>query len=132
MEDTVDDSTLDAVDDAIEEREGELVELLADLVAARSVTGEEAPAQDVAVEAFAGLGLDPDVWEPDAGALRGHASFFETSSFVEVGYESRPNVAAVLEGDGGTEDEGRTLTLSGHVDVVSADADAWATDPTPP
>jgi acetylornithine deacetylase len=128
MED-VEDSTLEAVDDAIEEREEELIELLADLVAARSVTGDEAPAQDVAVEAFEGLGLDPDVWEPDAEALRGHESFFETSSFVEVGYEGRPNVAAVLEGEGGNEGEGRTLTLSGHVDVVSADPDEWSTDP---
>jgi acetylornithine deacetylase len=89
------------------------------------VTGEEAPAQEVAVGGFEGLGLDPDVWEPDVEELRGHGSFFETSSFVEVGYEGRPNVAATLEGGG----EGRTLTLSGHVDVVSVDPDAWSTDP---
>jgi len=91
------------------------------------VTGEEAPAQDIAVEAFEGLGPDPDVWKHDAEALRGHESFFETSSFVEVGYEGRPNVAAVLEGE--SEGEGRTLTLSGHVDVVSADPDEWSTGP---
>ena len=129
MDDPVDGATLAAVDDAIEAHEDEMVALLGEMVAARSVTGEEAPAQDVVIEAFEGLGLEPDVWEPDAEALRGHDAFFETSSFAEVGYEGRPNVAATLEGAGGAESEGRTLTLSGHVDVVSADADAWSTDP---
>ena len=125
MEIPVDARTLAAVDDAIDAREEELVALLDDLVAARSVTGEEAPAQEVVIESFESLGLDPDVWEPDAEALREHESFFETSSFTEVGYEDRPNVAAVLEGGG----DGRTLALSGHVDVVSADPEEWSTDP---
>jgi acetylornithine deacetylase len=139
MDDPVDATTLEAVDEAIEAREDEMVAFLSDLVAARSVTGDEAPAQEVVIPAFEGLGLEPDVWEPDAEALREHPSFFETSSFVEVGYEGRPNVVAVLEGVGGDGDEerdgdrhgpaGRTLTLSGHVDVVSVDADAWSTDP---
>ena len=135
MDDPIDGATLAAVDDVIEAQEDELVALLGELVAARSVTGEEAPAQDVVIEAFEGLGLEPDVWVPDVEALRGQDAFFETSSFAEVGYEGRPNVAATLEGapgDGngdGDGTDGRTLTLSGHVDVVSADPDAWATDP---
>lgn len=129
MDTPVENSTLAAVDDAIDAHEEELVGFLADLVAARSVTGEEGPAQEVVIGAFEGLGLNPDVWEPDAEALREHESFFETSSFVETGYEGRPNVAAVLEGDAGDEREGRTLALSGHVDVVSADPDEWSTDP---
>ena len=146
MDDPVDATTLEAVDEAIEAREDEMVAFLSDLVAARSVTGDEAPAQEVVIPAFEGLGLEPDVWVPDVEALRDHESFFETSSFVEVGYEGRPNVAAVLEGSGGGgnrdgEDDvdqdgnggegstGRTLTLSGHVDVVSVDAEAWSTDP---
>ena len=135
MDDPIDATTLEAVDEAIEAHEEEMVAFLSDLVAARSVTGDEAPAQDVVIPAFEDLGLGPDVWEADAEALREHESFFETPSFVEVGYEGRPNVAAVLEGtdsdaDGdGDGSAGRTLTLSGHVDVVSVDADAWSTDP---
>lgn len=134
---SLDDSTLTAVDEAIESREEAMVAFLADLVAARSVTGNEAPAQEVVIETFEDLGLDPDVWEPDVETLREHEAFFETSSFVEVGYDGRPNVAAIVEGEGEDGDgdgneagaDGRTLTLSGHVDVVSADAAAWATDP---
>ncbi len=135
MDDPVDETTLEAVDEAIEAREEVMVDFLSELVAARSVTGDEAPAQEVVIPAFDDLGLEPDVWEPDAEALREHESFFETSSFVEVGYEGRPNVAGVLEGADSDENgdghgtAGRTLTLSGHVDVVSVDADAWSTDP---
>jgi acetylornithine deacetylase len=52
------------------------------------------------VAAFESLGLDPDVREPDADALRDHLGYFETTSSVRQGYEGRPNVAAVVAGDG--------------------------------
>ncbi|WP_254536056.1 ArgE/DapE family deacylase [Halomarina litorea] len=109
----------------IEDREASMVEFLSDLVAARTVTGNEGPGQELLVERFEALGLEPDVWEPDPGRLRDHEGYFETSSFARVGYEGRPNVAARLAGSG----DGPTLALSGHVDVVDVTEDEWDHDP---
>lgn len=116
------------VHDRLEEKRDELVELASTLIAQRSVTGNEKPAQDVVVARLESMGLAPDVWEPDAEALRNHPGFFETSSYEEYGYDGRPNVAATVEGAGG----GRSLTLSGHVDVVPVDEDEWTYDPWDP
>jgi acetylornithine deacetylase len=112
--------------ETIADRQDELLSLLAELVACQSTAGNERPAQEVVIGEFERLGLDPDVWEPDAAALADHPGFFETNSFLEHGYEDRPNVAAVLEGDG----EGRSLGFSGHIDVVPVGSfDAWTHDP---
>ncbi len=109
----------------IDERSESMLDLLSDLVAARTVTGNERPGQEVLLERFEGFGPDPDVWEPDPERLRDHEGYFETSSFVERGYGGRPNLAVRLPGSGG----GPTLTLAGHVDVVDATASEWEHDP---
>lgn len=122
---TVSEDTLAAVESAVESLDRYMVDLLSRLVAAETVTGNERPGQEVVIGEFEGLGLDPDVWEPAVENLRDHEGFFETSTFGQVGYEGRPNVAARLEGNG----DGPTLTVSGHVDVVSVEANDWDTDP---
>jgi acetylornithine deacetylase len=114
-----------AVCDRIDAERDRMVDFLRTLVGTPSVTGDEAAVQEHVVEKFESLGLDPDVWEPDADALRDHPGYFETTSFVEHGYEGRPNVAAVREGAG----DGRSLGFSGHVDVVPVDAEEWTYDP---
>ncbi|WP_331235686.1 ArgE/DapE family deacylase [Natronorarus salvus] len=114
------------IEEAVREREDELLELLSRLVAEPTVTGNEAPGQAVMVEAFESLGLEPNTWEPDPEELRDHPGFFETSSGIETGYEGRENVVARLSGAG----EGPTLALSGHIDVVPATPeDEWTSDP---
>ncbi|AUV84003.1 hypothetical protein C2R22_14640 [Salinigranum rubrum] len=102
-----------------------MIDFLRTLVSTPSVTGEEAAVQEHVVEKFGSLGLAPDVWEPDPDALRDHPGYFETTSYTRVGYEGRPNVAAVRAGAG----EGRSLGFSGHVDVVPVDDDEWTYDP---
>ncbi|MFB6170331.1 MAG: ArgE/DapE family deacylase [Haloarculaceae archaeon] len=114
----------DRLDAAVDAREDELLDLLADLVERETVTGEEAPGQAVVEEVFGEFG-DPDVWEPDAERLRDHEGFFETSTYEAVGYEGRPNVAVTIEGAG----DGPHLTLSGHIDVVDVTEDEWERDP---
>jgi acetylornithine deacetylase len=109
----------------IDDERDRMVDFLRTLVRTPSVTGDEAAVQEHVVEKFESLGFTPDVWEPDPDVLRDHPAYFETTSFVEHGYEGRPNVAAVREGAG----EGRSLGLSGHVDVVPVDADEWTYDP---
>lgn len=122
---TPSDAVVAAVDSEIEALEADLLEFLSDLVEAETVTGNEGPGQEVVVDKFASMGLATDVWEPSAADLRDHEGYFETSTYEAVGYEGRPNVAATVEGAG----DGPTLTLSGHVDVVSVDEDAWDVDP---
>jgi acetylornithine deacetylase len=119
--------TLDRAElrERIDTERDRMLDFLRTLVRTPSVTGDEAPAQEHVVEKFESLGLAPDVWEPDADALRDHPGYFETTSYVREGYEGRPNVAAVVDGSG----DGRSLGFSGHVDVVPVDEDEWTHDP---
>lgn len=110
--------------DGVRSKENELVELTGALVEAKSVTGHERPAQDVVADRLEAIGLDPDVWEPDAERLRDHEAFFETSSYVEYGYDDRPNVATRIEGG-----DGPTLTVGGHIDVVDVTKSEWEREP---
>ncbi len=115
--------------EAIDDRRDDMVEFLADLVSRKSTPGNERVGQELMIERFEGMGLEPDVWDADVDALRDHPGFFETTPYLEYGYEDRPNVAAVREGSG----DGRSLALSGHIDVVPVgDEDDWEYDPWDP
>jgi len=127
-----------AVREAVEANRESMVEFLSELIAAESLPGREGPAVAVARDRLEGLGLVVDAWEPDADRLRDHPAFFETTPYREYGYEGRENLAATVEGagedDGGGSDGdgagGRSLTLSGHLDVVRPDpVDDWTRDP---
>lgn len=89
------------------------------------MTGNEKPAQETVASRLESSGLTVDMWEPKADAIRDHPGYFEMSSYQEYGYENRPNIAVTKEGIG----DGRSLTLSGHVDVVPVDKDEWSYDP---
>ncbi|OLZ41642.1 acetylornithine deacetylase [Natrinema saccharevitans] len=115
----------DVLRDRIADRREDLVDLLGELIAQESVTGNEKPAQEVVVSRLESLGLEIDTWDPDVEELRDHPGFFETSSYADYGYEDRPNVAATRPGTG----DGRSLTLSGHVDVVPVNEGEWRYDP---
>jgi acetylornithine deacetylase len=88
-----------------------LLSTLADLIAIRSLSGQENPAQEYVADFLAQLGMEMDVWELDFDVLRQHPAFsieFERSSALGV-------VGAMGENAGG-----RSLILNGHVDVVPA------------
>jgi len=51
-------------------KESDLLNLLGDLVAAKTVTGDEAPAQEVIIDRLETMNLEPDVWEPSADKPR--------------------------------------------------------------
>ncbi len=109
-------ATETAVDRWLESHRSELVELVRSLVAFRSENrppaGEEGPCQAFVAEYFAGLGIEPDVFEPSAvaGAVD-HPAWWPGRE-----YAGRPNVVGRWPGGGG----GRSLLFSGHVDVVPA------------
>ncbi|GAA0256083.1 ArgE/DapE family deacylase [Haladaptatus pallidirubidus] len=117
-------STKATLEEAIDAKETDLVELVTDLVEAQTVTGDEKPGQAVVIDRLESMGLEPDVWEPSANELAEHEGYFQTSSYDAVGYDDRPNVAVRIEGG-----DGPTLTLGGHIDVVDVTESEWEREP---
>jgi acetylornithine deacetylase len=100
----------------------EMVSFLQTLVQHPSTLGLERPAQEIVYRKFKSLGLPADLWEPRLSDLCVHPGFAP----VEWDYTGRPNVTAVLQGNGG----GRSLALNGHIDVVSPEPLwGWSHDP---
>jgi acetylornithine deacetylase len=108
--------------DAVLARREELVELTVTLVRERSETGAEEGAQRVLAERLAALGFDVErvaIAPPDE-----HVD--QTWGYPPAGYAGRTCVAARIDGGGA----GRSLHLSGHVDVVPVEApESWQHDP---
>lgn len=97
-----------------------LLGCLSELVAIPSLAGGEAPAQELVAARMAELGLETDVWEIDFDELRQHAAY---TADVD-----RPEGLGVV-GTLGRE-EGATLILNGHVDVVPpGELDRWSYPP---
>jgi acetylornithine deacetylase len=112
--------------DAVAEGRAEMEALLADLVRARPLFGEEAAGQDVMRRAFAGLGLEPIDVPLDPAALRASPAGSPFSWDVA----GKANVVARWPA---AADGGRSLILNGHVDVVSAAPESlWSVDPWEP
>lgn len=81
---------------------------LCELVAVRSLSGQETAAQEHVAAQMARIGLDVDVWELDFEALSQHPAYC-----VEV---ERAHGLGVVGSMG--EGNGRSLIFNGHVDVV--------------
>ncbi len=98
------------------------VKLLQKLIQERSVQGKESSAQAVVIETCRELGLEIDIWEPDAKEMSKHKNFVS----VREQFQDSPNVVAVWKGTGG----GHSIILNGHIDVVpEGDLLQWDFDP---
>ena len=113
--------------EAIEQRVLEAIDLdgmlayLGELVAIRSLSGQETPAQEHVAAQMERCGLATDVWELDFKALSRHRAFS-----IEVEREHGLGVVGVM----GEEAGGRSLIFNGHVDVVPAGDEAnWRYPP---
>ncbi|MHA1961435.1 MAG: ArgE/DapE family deacylase [Candidatus Thorarchaeota archaeon] len=103
-----------------------LISITQELVRIPSISGDEYEIQNHIFQHLKEQGLHPEFMYPDLAALKEHADYFETTSFVRKGYKGRPNVFAKIEGSGG----GRSIFLSGHVDVVSPEpTEQWTRYP---
>ena len=112
--------------DWIKDNQNEMITLLQDLVRIPSVSGEELAVQKRLYQELESMDLQPGMFYPDEKELRKQKDFFETTSFAKYGYEDRPNIGGLLKGTGG----GRSMCLSGHIDVVSPEPlDQWTRDP---
>lgn len=118
----------------IENHKEEIVAFLQELVRIPSINpyfvgaeaggeaGGEAAVQEVIARRMAALGALVERWEPNADELApyaGRAGYYPGRDFT-----NRPNQAATLKGGG----KGRSLLLTGHVDVVPPGA-GWTVDP---
>ncbi|MHA2024060.1 MAG: ArgE/DapE family deacylase, partial [Candidatus Thorarchaeota archaeon] len=103
-----------------------LSKLTQGLVRIPSISGNELKVQEFIHKVLTDMKLKPEMIYPDLDILRKDGDYFETTSFSKVGYEQRPNVAATLNGSG----TGRSICLTGHVDVVSPEPlEDWTRDP---
>lgn len=98
-----------------------LLAYLCELIAVRSLVGDETAGQEHVAAQMARCGLDVDAWELDLAAVKKHpACSTEMERAHGLGV-----VGALGQGTGG-----RTLILNGHVDVVPAgDESLWRYPP---
>jgi acetylornithine deacetylase len=96
--------------------------VLAGLVQIPSLSGAESEAQQYLAAAARETGLDAELWEVDPQRLSAEADYARADGCAE----RRPNLTAVLPGTG----EGRSIAVSGHVDVVPVEPrHLWTRDP---
>ncbi len=131
------------------------VQMLADFVRIRSLTGEEGDAQSFLANVLRNSGAEVTVEEPDVEALFErfpHIAQYPThwehdlilpyqelptyEALKESGledvlnYRNRPNVVGVFKGQGNRSRDGRSLILNGHADTVTIEPrDEWTRDP---
>ena len=109
---------------AVAAEEPARTELLADLVAAPTLLGDEAPGQAVMREAFAGLGLEPFDVPLDRAALEDHPAG------APFGWDVDGKVNVLADWHASGDPAGRSLILNGHIDVVSPEpASLWTREP---
>ena len=107
---------------AVDDLAKEATALLQELVRTPSLTGNEGPVQQIVARTMREIGLDVDLWEPDAAELAPYAEY--VGKFESLA--GRPNVAGRWNGSGG----GKSLILNGHIDTVEPGVrEQWDVDP---
>lgn len=111
-----------AVDALFDEQLG----FLADLVSIPSQRGHEKDAQLFMADAYAAMGYEVDKWRIDPKDIRDLPGF----SPVSISYDEAYNVVATHRP---RQQQGRSLILNGHIDVVpTGPAERWSRDPYDP
>jgi len=111
--------------DTVERNRSEIVDFLKELIRIPSVTESGDPEkeiQETIADRLEEAGYIIDIWEPDLRQLRKHQAYTPVSR----NFKNRPIVVGVLRGY----ENGRSIILNGHVDVVSPDPlKHWKNDP---
>jgi acetylornithine deacetylase len=101
-----------------------MTELLAELVRAPTLLGDEAPGQAVMRRAFADLGLEPFDVPMDPAALERHPAG------APFGWSVAGKVNVLADWQPASPATGHSLVLNGHIDVVSPEpASLWTREP---
>ncbi len=121
-----DQQTVDSILKAVDEAFPAQVAFTQDLVRFPSLRGCEHTAQDFMHDALRARGLPVDRWTIDVDAICDHPGF----SPVHVNYDNAVNVVGTWRPE---RQEGRSLILNGHIDVVPAGPlKEWTTPPFEP
>lgn len=111
-----------AIRAAVSDRRDELTALTSALIRERSLLGNEEGAQRIVADRLAAAGFSVRRVEPDAEAALADPN----AGYPMLPYDGRSSVVGTRVGSGA----GRSLQLTGHVDVVPVDIDeAWVHDP---
>ncbi|USZ69471.1 M20/M25/M40 family metallo-hydrolase [Halorussus salilacus] len=116
------------MDEFANERDADLREFVTEFLRFDTTDGNEAPAQEWFRDRLDEMGFETYEWTADAEQLAAHPSFPDDPAEIPVA--DRPSVGGVLEF--GNPEAGATLVLNGHVDVVPAASESWASDPFEP
>lgn len=107
----------------IEAHQEELIESVQNAVQIQSVIGNEHEMQFFMKNKFKQIGLEVEELEPNLKNLSGHEAFVDSG----IPFQGRKNVIGIFRGE---ENKGKSLTLHGHVDVVSPQPlEKWTMDP---
>ncbi|MEI7055740.1 ArgE/DapE family deacylase [Nocardioides sp. CCNWLW239] len=110
---------LDAVDAAFDDQ----ISFTQELVRHPSVRTNERSAQDLIFGALEQRGLEMDRWQLDTDELGEHPG----AGYVEVSYDGVDNVVGTYRP---ASEDGRSLILNGHIDVVpEGPEDQWSRSP---
>jgi acetylornithine deacetylase len=122
LDDTLRGRILDAVAEGFDKQ----IEFTRELVRLPSLRGREHTAQDFLHRALAERGYAMDRWTIDVAEIEHHPGF----SPVEVSYDNAVNLVASHRP---RREQGRSLILNGHIDVVPTGPwDMWSTPPFEP
>ncbi len=111
-----------AIRAAVRERRDELVALTTQLIRQPTTLGNEEGGQRIVADRLNEAGFTVARIEPDAEAALADS----TAGYPPLPYAGRTSVVGTRQGAGG----GRSLHLTGHVDVVPVDTDEdWVHDP---
>lgn len=118
----VTDNLIRQIQNTVENQREAAVNMLRELVAIPSVTGDESAVQDRIQGMLADRGLEVDRWEIDPKSVADYAWHIGD----ETKFENRPNLAATHQGSG----NGQSILLNAHIDTVDpGDPNRWKHDP---
>ncbi|MCO7174823.1 ArgE/DapE family deacylase [Sporolactobacillus kofuensis] len=116
----------------IDEHEQAIIEALQDIIKIPSVNPwftddqtitKEGEVQNYIASRLSKIGASINKWEPDPAKL---AKFKDKPGYyADHKFENRPNLAATFKG---TSDSGKSILLTGHIDVVKP-GEGWTTPP---
>lgn len=106
----------------IDDNKEELFKAIQEVVRIKSVVGNEQEMQAYMKKKYEELNLTVHEIEPDYEKLSSHEAFIDSG----IPFKGRKNIIGIHEG----QRDGKSLTINGHVDVVSPEPSAnWTMDP---
>ncbi len=110
------------IHDYIQKNKSVLIDTLQEIVQIKSVVGDEIAGQKYMKEKYAKLGLEIHEVKPDKTKLQSHEAFIDSG----IPFKGRKNLIGIHRGL----KSGKSLTLHGHIDVVSPEPTSnWSVDP---